>query len=140
MFRVYRSFGERLLFFITFSGFSIISAVGVYMFMHLYYPYPVENYLLHSVGIFFLGGVIFNKGFDILLDAEEVTEYGREYLLLFGSLLLILFPVGFIAAKYYPVELVLFVVTSFFMGCVGCFILLSEKTVLKARKRRIFFK
>lgn len=140
MLKLYRGFGERLVLLITFAVFSIISAVGVYLFMYWYFPYPVENFFVHSIGIFFLGVVVFNMGFDILLDADEVTEYGWEYLLLFGPLLLLLFPIGIIAARYYPLELVLFAGASFFMGCVGCFIMLSEKTVRKSRNRRIFIK
>lgn len=141
MFGLYKSFSERLLLVTVLFIQSLMAGATVYLFMYLYFPYHIENFFIYSVGLFFLGGAVFDMGFQILLDADEVTEYGWEYLLLFGPLLLLLIPIGIVAARYYPVELVIFAGSSFFTGCVGWFVMLSEKTVKKARnKRRIFIK
>lgn len=140
MFHFYKSFGERLLLAIVWFIQSLMAGAMIYLFMYFYFPYPLENFFVYSVGLFFLGGAVFDMGFQILLDADEVTEYGWEYLLLFGPLLLLLVPIGIVAARFYPVELVLFAGSSFFTGCVGWFVMLSDKTVKKAHKRRIFIK
>lgn len=131
MLTLYKSIEERVSFFFIFSIFSLMSTLFVYLIMEFYFKYQVDNFFIYSVGLFFIGGAVFDSGFKFLMENDQITETGEEYVLVFMSLLLVLIPSAIVAKGYIGFEMTVFLFANFFVGSSGWFVLLSEKTVKK---------
>ena len=113
MLTYYKSAADRVYFFLVFSIFSLMSTLVVYLVMEFYFHYQVENFLIYSVGLFFVGGAVFDNGFKFLMDNDQITETGEEYVLVFMALLLILVPTVIVVKGYVGIEMTLFLFANF---------------------------
>ena len=131
MLTYYKSAADRVYFFLVFSIFSLMSTLVVYLVMEFYFHYQVENFLIYSVGLFFVGGAVFDNGFKFLMDNDQITETGEEYVLVFMSSEVRVGALGLQGDFSIGFEMTVFLFANFFIGSSGWFILLSEKTVKK---------